>query len=100
MCVCNISNKECMIGRCSSCPGTNQLKTFIINSLLEKYNDDDSICYMQWENTDRCYLIEHELDFEDFIDEFIKNLANLMSHHYIVEHQFIFFLSDAKRTFS
>ena len=93
MCVCNISNKECMIGHCSSCLGTNQLKTFIINSLLEKYNDDDSICYMQWENTDCCYLIDHELNFEDFIDKFIKKLVNLMSHHYIAEHQSIFFKS-------
>ena len=71
VCVCNISNKECMIGHCSSCPGASQLKTLIIVLLLERYNDD-WICYMQWENTDCCYLIEHELDFEDFIDEFMK----------------------------
>ena len=107
LCLCNISNKECMINRCSSCTGTNQLKRFIINLLLNPsmhnavkwpnilcgvhtarflkyvwpfynimhervkwYNDDDgSICYIQWENTDHCYLIQHQLDFnKDFTD--------------------------------
>lgn len=51
---------------------------------------------MQWENTDRCYLIGQELGFEDFMDELIKKLVNLLSHHYIVEHQSIFFKSFKK----
>ena len=45
-CVCNMSNK-CITGNCSCCPGTNQIKMLIINWLLERYNNDDSICYMQ-----------------------------------------------------
>ena len=48
---------------------------------------------MHWENTDHCYLIDHELNSEDFVDEFIKKLVNLMSHHYIAKHQSIFFKS-------
>ena len=93
ICVCNISNKEYMIGHCSFSPRTDQLKTFIISSLLERYNDDDSICYMQWENIDCYYLFEHELEFKDSINELIKKLINLMSHHYIAKHWSIFFKS-------
>ena len=85
--------RKCTIVHCSSYLGTNQLKGLIINSFLERYSDDDSICYMQWDNTDCCYLIEHELDFEDFIDEFITKFVNLMPHHYIAEHPSIFFKS-------
>ena len=48
---------------------------------------------MQWENTGHCYLIEYELEFEDFTDEFIKKLVNFMCHCYIVEHQSFFFKS-------
>ena len=137
LCLCNISNKECMINRCSSCTGTNQLKRFIINLLLNPsmhnavkwpnilcgvhtarflkyvwpfynimhervkwYNDDDgSICYIQWENTDHCYLIQHELDFnKDFTDEF--NTSVFWCLIITLLNTIPFSSSHAKRTFN
>ena len=68
----------------------------LIIRLLERRNGDSSIFYMQWYNSDYCSLIEQEpdfADFADFIEDFIKKLFRLISHHYIAEQQPIFFMS-------
>ena len=71
----------------------------ITTSLLERYNGDSYIFYMQCDNTDCCCLIEHEPDFADladFIVEFIKKLF----HTTTLLSTSLFSLSYIKRTFN
>ena len=59
------------VSRCSSCPGTDKLRDYLMEIFSEEdYDPDDTVTYKQWVDTDRTTLIsvEHEVhEFKDLV---------------------------------
>ena len=89
--VCDIERKECMLNRCSDCPGTVPLKRFLEEKLEERYDEGDTIKFKKWVSTDRSTLESEELDFEEFVEEVVTLLSELKAHHYVAQHQSKYF---------
>ena len=49
--VCDPSNRECMMHRCTNCPGINALHKFLEEELSD-IDPDFQFLYSQWQNTD------------------------------------------------
>ena len=45
----------------------------------------DLIKYKQWVSTDRSNLVEHEDDFDDFLDKLTPLFFELTEHHFIAK---------------
>lgn len=52
--VCDIDNKNCMLHKCSECPGPETLQDVLMNEID---NLSDEISCQQWVQTDRVELI-------------------------------------------
>ena len=49
--VCDINSGECMVHRCSNCPGRHALNKFLSKELMDMGNE--TIVIQQWQKTDR-----------------------------------------------
>ena len=102
MIVCNRDSKECMVHRCPSCPGVDNLLGFLKQKLMsniaenetadessedEDDEDDETITFKQWTTTDRADLISQTLSIGEFIEKLAEKLNNTTSHSYIVRSQ-------------
>ena len=84
MAVCDDHNKDCMLQRCSLCPGFDNVKTKTLN----KFEDlNEEISYKQWVSVDRTELISQSLSISDYINLTITKLESLVHHHYIAHSQ-------------
>ena len=81
--MCDIYNRECMLKRCPTCPGTEPLKTFLTSIVA----NIPVIKFNQWETTDRSMLVQYELRNNDFVEELVKKIDALTSHHLISKEQ-------------
>ena len=81
--MCDIYNRECMLKRCPTCPGTEPLKTFVTSIVA----NIPVIKFNQWETTDRSMLVQYELRNNDFVEELVKKIDALTSHHLISKEQ-------------
>ncbi|KAI9551262.1 hypothetical protein GHT06_002335 [Daphnia sinensis] len=82
--VCSVSNKTCMVDRCSSCPGEAALHEFLIELTTE---EDDDISYKKWTQTDGTKLETITEDKEEFIESLVKMISKLTKHHYVARCQ-------------
>jgi len=68
LCVCDMSNQNCMLHHCDDCPDESIVRKFIKEQLMLKFTSDCSIRYKQWVSTDRSELEEKESEIDDFIE--------------------------------
>ncbi|KZS09833.1 Cc8L18.2-like protein [Daphnia magna] len=86
--VCNVYNKDCMMTRCASCPGTEILRQFLSDLSDE---EEEQIIYKKWTQTDGSKLETITEEKEEFIESLVKLISNLTKHHYIARSQSSFF---------
>ena len=83
--ICNPSLPACNLGCCEQCPGSNALKTEILECFDEKGVDE--IAYKQWTSTDR-YTLETIIEPSiEFVDTFFEKLDTLKRHDFIAKQQ-------------
>ena len=100
MIVCNRDSKECMVHRCPSCPGVDNLIGFLRRKFSsnseenetdeessEDEDDDETVTFKQWTTTDRAELISQTVSIEEFITQLAEKLNNVTSHSYIARGQ-------------
>ena len=80
--VCDTSSNECMVHRCSNCPGTDNLKTFL-DEELNDIDTDQEFHFNQWQSTDRSQLITQTVTVDEYKDLVIECIDALTSHSYI-----------------
>lgn len=82
--VCNTNNKDCMLQRCTECPGILTVEMM----LRQKFEDaDEVITFKQWTTVDRTQLTSQQLPVSEFIDLLSSKLLTLIPHHYISHSQ-------------
>ena len=91
LCVCDVSNPDCMLNHCDSCPRESVIKLFLVDKLVMKYSRDSTIKFSQWISTDRSQLEENECDFDEFIEKLTTMFYKLTEHHYIAKSQSAYF---------
>ena len=86
--VCSTENRDCMLHRCSSCPGPDKLRDFLMELFSEEdYDPVNTVTYKQWVHTDRTTLISVEHEVYEFIDLVVRSYDALRNHHYIMKSQ-------------
>ena len=80
--VCDTSRNECMVHRCSNCPGRDHLKVFL-DEKLEDIDDDLEFHFNQWQSTGRSQLITQTVMVDEYKDIVIECIDKLTSHSYI-----------------
>ena len=92
--VCNPSQPQCFLDKCTACPGTEMLRESMVMHFGKKAIDN--IIYQQWVSVDRTTLETASLPFEDFIDAFIEKVEMLIPHSFIATQQSQFFNESKK----
>jgi hypothetical protein len=105
MIVCDRDSKECMVHRCSHCPGIEPLKAFLTKALIRNESDDSNadssdnsdsendesddpeITFNQWSSTDRAELIKQTTSLSDFIEILSDKLNKITVHSFIAKAQ-------------
>ena len=68
LCVCGITNQNCMLHHCDLCPDESVIRDFLMQQLQNSNcSPSDLIKYKQWVSTDRSQLEDHKEDFDDFL---------------------------------
>lgn len=78
--------------RCSSCPGPETLREFLIDLKDEEGYD---IIYKKWTQTDGSKLETITEEEEGFIESLVRLIGNLTKHHFIARSQSAYF-ADCK----
>ena len=83
--VCDTTNKDCMVHRCSDCPG----KGALISKLqqLECLVETSEVKFRQWQSTDRTTLDTLTLPTDEFIELVGSKLDKLTTHSFIAKSQ-------------
>ena len=82
--VCNEESKDCMLQRCSECPGFDWVK----EKLMKKCEDlNEEISFNQWVSVDRTELISQTLNILEYVNLVVSKLTLLTPHHYIAHAQ-------------
>ena len=81
--VCNTENEDCMLGKCNKCPTTDLVE----QELYEATLTCEEISFSEWSRTDGTKLIQRTLPKDQFINIFLKNLRDLISHDFIAKSQ-------------
>ena len=87
--VCNPSQPQCFLDKCTACPGTEMLRESMTIHFEKKAIVN--VIYQQWVSVDRTTLETASLPFEDFIDTFIEKVEVLIPHSFIATQQAQFF---------
>lgn len=87
LCVCGISNMECMLHRCEHCPGSPALENYLNRQLKDLIESDEAIVCKQWVQQDRTSLITREFVAGDFVSTLLTRIDKLTEHHFISKHQ-------------
>ena len=105
MILCNSDSKQCMIHRCSKCPGIDNVKESLLEifvnkeelSLEEIESGDESdreneileeaISFKQWITADRSELLTQTASVEEFIDILCGQLDNITTHSFVAKSQ-------------
>ena len=97
--VCDTDSKDCMLGKCSKCPGEGGVMSFL-EVIEDEYEVDmnmgDSISYKQWVSTDRCTLLDHIEQRDVFMLHLSQCIVRLTRHHVVSKSQSRTF-SDMKK---
>lgn len=86
---CDVTSKECMLGRCESCPDEfSKVQEKIFELLGETFHDE--ITFKQWTTTDRSNLISLKESTDDYVNLVIKKLTDLAPHSFLAKNQSLF----------
>ena len=95
LCVCGITNQNCMLHHCDLCPDESVIRDFLMQQLQNSNcSPSDLIKYKQWVSTDRSQLEDNEEDFDDFLAKPLSMLFQLTEHHFIAKSQSNFFKKE------
>ena len=105
MIVCNSDSKQCMIHRCSKCPGIDNVKESLLEIFVNKEelsseeiesgdesdreNEilEEAISFKQWITADRSELLTQTASVEEFIDILCGQLDNITTHSFVAKSQ-------------
>ena len=89
MIVCDQTSRECMIHRREICPGLAPLREYLVNELCDAFDEEEeqTISFKQWTNTDRSELLTRTEPVMDFIELLINKIDILTTHSYIAKSQ-------------
>ena len=79
-------NSECMMHRCTKCPGTNALCKFLEERLSDS-DPDFQFHYSQWQNTDRASLVTVTSTCEEYKDTLISAIIAITKHLFLTRCQ-------------
>lgn len=85
--VCDVQNKLCMIHRCSNCPGSSNLLSFLEQLSYDSDKMNQEITFQQWESTDRTTLTRMVMDMPEFLQFLTNKIDKLTSHSFIAKCQ-------------
>jgi hypothetical protein len=77
-----------MMERCSSCPGPERLRKFLLDLTEE---EGDEIIYKKWTQTDSSNLETITEEKDEFKESMVKVVGNLTKHHFIARSQSAYF---------
>lgn len=83
--LCNPASIQCHLGECSSCPGTEHIKSLLTETFEE--HSIEKVTFRQWISVDRCNLETLEKSTPEFIDLFTQHLSSLVRHDFIAKQQ-------------
>lgn len=95
--VCDLANRDCMLGACLNCPGPTAINNFV-TELFETngFVLEDEIRYKQWgKMNNRCTILSLTTSVEEFISTVTSVFKSLRAHHYTAKAQAAY-LSDRK----
>ena len=81
--VCDIKSEDCMMKKCTRCPGI----TFLKPKLVELLDNRATVKYKMWISTDRTMLEEKECTASAFVDTLLDKIDKLTKHHFISKEQ-------------
>ena len=84
MIVCDSENIMCMLHRCPSCPGSNNLQSFLDSHFSDL---DYEVTFQQWQSTDRMDLVQQTLEVDDFIQWTANSIDKLIAYAYVAKCQ-------------
>lgn len=82
---CKNITEKCWIKTCDKCPGTDGFGSEIVDILNE--NNISKVQFKQWQQVDRCMLELVEKETEEFVDELMEKVQDLLPHHFIADQQ-------------
>ena len=86
--VCSTENRECMLHRCSICPGIDELKSFLEQLFDEADMDlDDIINYKRWTHDGQSKLQSVCETVADFITSLCTSADKTTDHHFTAKAQ-------------
>jgi len=86
--VCSTESRECMLHRCSNCPGIDQLRTFLEGLFDSADNDsDDIVAYKQWTHDGQSKLQSVTETVSDFINTLCSRADKVTDHHFTAKAQ-------------
>ena len=84
--MCDPSNCECMMHRCTNCPATNALRKFLEEELSD-IDPDFQFHYSQWQTTDRASLVTVTSTCEEYKDTLITAINATTKHSFLAKCQ-------------
>ena len=86
LCVCDITNQNCMLHHCDSHPDESLVRDFLMKQLQNNnYSPSNSIKYKQQASSERIQLEDNGEDFDDFLAKHLSMLFQLTEHHFIAK---------------
>ncbi|KAK3929167.1 ARL14 effector protein [Frankliniella fusca] len=87
--VCGQPTTECYFRTCEKCPD----KTLFSNIIQNHFDSEmvEEVTYNQWECTDRGNIITKISSIEDFVEDLVTLLEDLVTHHFIFKEQSSYF---------
>ena len=82
--VSDTSNRECMMHRCTNCPGTNTLRKFLEQELSD-IDPDFQFHYSQWQTTERASLVTVTSTCEEYKDTLITTINAITKHLFLAK---------------
>lgn len=93
--LCNPPSIDCIMGDCTSCPGTDELKNTLENVLEE--NMIENVTFRQWVTVDRCNLETVQKSSSEFVEVLCEKIVLLIRHDFIAKQQSSF-MNEVKET--
>ena len=86
LCVCDITNQNCMLHHCDSHPDESLVRDFLMKQLQNNNSSpSNSIKYKQQASSERIQLEDNGEDFDDFLAKHLSMLFQLTEHHFIAK---------------
>ena len=84
MIVCDSESKMCILHRFPSCPGSNNLQSFLESHFSDL---DYEVTFQQWQSSNRMDLIQQTLEVKDFLQLTVNSIDKIITHSYVVKCQ-------------